>query len=223
MPDVFVSKPAGDHGSHGGEDAHQRHNHSTPKSLKGKHTKNPLAAIQMVPKKAKFIGTDEEEKILLVLRRHPITNLRWIITGVALLLVPVVVSLLPAISALPPNIQVVGMLIWYLVTIAYVFEQFLGWYFNVFVVTDERIFDVDFAHLTYREITDASIDQIQDVTTKLGGVLGTVLNYGTVFIQTAGAKPMIEFEQVPSPDEVANVLRELRVQEEQEKLEGRVR
>jgi len=44
-----------------------------------------------------------------------------------------------------------------------------------------------------------------------------------VVIQTAAQVPKIEFEAVPNPDKVARVLRELRIEEEQEKLEGRVR
>lgn len=108
-------------------------------------------------------------------------------------------------------------------TVAFILEQFLGWYFNVNVVTDERIFDVDFANLVYREITDANIDQIQDVTVTIGGVLRTMINYGDVLIQTAAEIPQIDFRGVPKPDTVAKILRELRVEEEQEKIEGRVR
>jgi len=44
-----------------------------------------------------------------------------------------------------------------------------------------------------------------------------------VVIQTAAAIPLITFEAVPKPDKVAKTLRELRVEEEQEKIEGRVR
>ena len=110
-----------------------------------------------------------------------------------------------------------------IIIIAFVFEEFLGWYFNVYIITDERVFDVDFINLIYREITDANLDQIQDVTVRVSGTLRTFLNYGDILIQTASETPQIEFESVPRPDDVAAVLRELRVEEEIEKLEGRVR
>jgi len=99
----------------------------------------------------------------------------------------------------------------------------LGWFFHVNIVTDERIIEVDFVNLIYREITDANIDQIQDVTVEMGGGIRTYFNYGDLIIQTAAEIPKIDFEAVPKPDMVAKVLRELRVEEEQEKLEGRVR
>jgi hypothetical protein len=61
------------------------------------------------------------------------------------------------------------------------------------------------------------------VTVKMGGVIRTMFNYGDVIIQTAAEIPQIEFHAVPHPDRVAAILRELRVEEEREKLEGRVR
>ena len=77
--------------------------------------------------------------------------------------------------------------------------------------------------MAYREISECNIDQIQDVTVRVGGVLRTLFRFGDVYIQTASENPQIEFEAVPNPDGVSKILRELRVEEEQEKLEGRVR
>jgi membrane protein YdbS with pleckstrin-like domain len=57
----------------------------------------------------------------------------------------------------------------------------------------------------------------------MGGVIRTIFNYGDVLIQTASEVPRIEFQAVSRPDKVAKILRELRVEEEQEKIEGRVR
>ena len=78
-------------------------------------------------------------------------------------------------------------------------------------------------HLVYREITDANIDQIQDVTVEVGSAIRTTFNYGDIIIQTAAQIPKIEFEAVPQPDRVAKILRDLRIEEEVEKLEGRIR
>ena len=102
-------------------------------------------------------------------------------------------------------------------------EQFLSWFFHVNIITDERIIEVDFVNLFYREITDCNIDQIQDVTVEVGGGIETFFNYGDILVQTAAEITKIRFEKAPKPDMVARVLRELRIQEEQEKIEGRVR
>lgn len=182
-----------------------------------------MSAYCYYPDGVRFVGVDGEEKIVLFLRKHPITNVRWILVAIIMVFTPLLVSFLPGVSVVPIRFQLVGILIWYLITMAFIFEEFLGWFFNVYIITDERVFDVDFVNLVYREITDANIDQIQDVTTTLSGALRTMLHFGDVFIQTSAEIPQIEFKDVPHPDRVASVLRDLRVEEEQEKIEGRVR
>lgn len=230
MPDIFVSK---------------KPNAPLPKSVSKKKRKkakkkkkdgvnsymkrfksypfNPLSSFIYHPRNANFLNKDPEEKVILVLRKHQITNVSWILTGIVMLLAPAVLKYFPLLEFFPERFKFIAIIIWYLITTAFVFEKFLTWYFNVNIITDERVFDVDFVHLTYREITDANIDQIQDVTVKMGSVIRTISNYGDIVIQTAAEIPQISFEAVPRPDEIAKILRELRIEEEQEKIEGRVR
>ena len=187
------------------------------------HSINPLAAFNYFPSKLDFINKDPEEEVILMLRRHPITNIKWILVAVAMIMLPPFVSILPFLDALPGKFFILLILAWYMITLSYIFEHFLNWYFSLCIITDERIFDVDFYNLIYRKITDAEIEEIQEVTVKIGGGLRTVFNYGDVLIQTASEIPEIVYEDVPTPDRVAKVLRELQVQEEVEKIEGRVR
>lgn len=184
---------------------------------------SPLSAFRFYPDRAEFYNKDPEEKVILLLRKHPITNLRWIGMAIVMLLTPAFISVLSFFEALPYGFKIIGILGWYLVTLAYIFEKFLSWFYNVNIITDERMFDVDFHNMVYREMTDANIDQIQDVTVEIGGPIRTVFNFGNVVIQTAAEIPQIEFEAVPQPDKVARVLRELKIEEEVEKLEGRIR
>ena len=184
---------------------------------------HPLSSFIFFPPKVDFAQKDPEEKVVLVLRKHPITNLRWILIAIGMLAAPYVLSYFPFLNFLPARFEMIAIVGWYLLTIAFIFEEFLGWFFNVYIITDERVFDVDFVNLIYREVTDANIDQIQDVTVQVGSVIRTVFNYGNIIIQTAAEIPQIEFLDVPQPDRVARVLRQLRVEEEVEKIEGRVR
>ncbi len=183
-----------------------------------------LSAFCQYPRGARFNSMDDEETIVLLLRRHPITNLPWIIIGAILTFLPAIVnSFVPVLTIIPASFYLVGLLGWYLITLAYVFESFLNWFFNVYIVTDERIIDVDFLNLIYRQISYAKIDQIQDVTSQMGGVVRTIFNYGNVNIQTAAEVAEFEFSAVPEPDRVVKLINELQMEEEQEKLEGRAR
>jgi len=211
MPDVFVSEI--------------KNIENKPKKVERHtfHSRNPLASYCYFPDGIRFVAKDSKERIVLFLRKHPITNIGWIIISLLMFSAPMALDRFPILSFLPDNFQFVAVLGWYLITIAFTFESFLNWFFSVYIITDERVFDVDFVNLIYREITEANIDQIQDVTSRMGSVVRTIFNYGDILIQTASEVPRIEFEAVPHPDKVAKILRELRVEEEQEKIEGRVR
>lgn len=186
-------------------------------------TGNPLSPFLFHPKKARFVNKEKEEKVVLIVRKHPITNLKWMLTAIAMMFMPLFFSLVSFFSDLNFDYRLILSIIWYLIVFAFVFEEFLMWFFHVNILTDERIIEVDFINIFHREMTDANIDQIQDVTVELGGGLRTFFNYGNVIIQTAAEVPRITFESVPKPDVIARILRESRVEEEREKLEGRVR
>ena len=187
------------------------------------HSEGPLSAFCFYPKNVNFVTADPEEKIILLLRKHPITNVKWMSFAFLMIIAPSFVNMIPMWESLPWQFKLISMTIWYLITTAFIFEEFLSWFFHVFIVTDERIVDVDFVNLIYREMTDASISNIQDVTVQMGGVVRTMFNYGDVSIQTAAGVPKIDFEAVPYPDKVARILRELRIEEEIEQMEGRIR
>lgn len=187
-----------------------------------KPTNNHLAAFAPLPKKVKFENQEKGEKIILLLRRHWITNISWFSIVILMIIAPLILYLLPLLDFLPVRFQLITVIMWYLLTLSFVFDRFLSWFFNVYIISDEKIIDVDFISLVYREISQAKIDRIQDVTYKAGGLLKTMFDYGDIFVQTAAEAQTIEFESVPKPAQVVQVLSQLIAQEEKEKIEGRV-
>ncbi len=194
-----------------------------PRNTDIPRTYSPLGSFNYYPHNVNFENRDPEEKIILFLRSHPITNLGWICFSFILIITPPFLTVLPIFDSVPFKYVILGSFIWYLFTFIYAFEAFLDWFFSVNIITDERIFDFDFFNLTYRKVTDVNIDKIQDVTVSVGGGVGTLFNFGNVLIQTAAEIPEIDFFNVPQPDKVAKVLREMRLEEEVEEMEGRVR
>lgn len=163
------------------------------------------------PSHYRFEGQDLEEKILLLLRAHPITNLKWIIPAVLLFLVPFFIPrdlqlLNVNLSALPQTFGIIFLIINYLLVLIIVFEGFLGWYFNVYIVTDKNIIDVDFHSLLFKNIDVAPLRNIEDTSSSMGGLLNAIFHYGNVFIQTAGASRNIDFTSVPRPHHVADFI-----------------
>jgi hypothetical protein len=106
--------------------------------------------------------------------------------------------------------------------IGFAIESFIKWFYNVYIITDERIIDIDFHSLLFKDISSAKIDNIEDSTASTGGFWGSLFDYGTITIQTAAEKREFEFGSVPHPNKVAKLINELLLEEEREKLEGRV-
>lgn len=199
---------------------------SAPKSLKaivGERTTNSLAAFVARPDNLRFETQEKKEKIVLLLRRHLITNIPWLMTTLMMALFPWLVFLTMPLEFVPFHYRLIIIIGWSLLTFAFAFEKFLSWFFNVNIITDERIIDIDFPSILYRDISSTKIDQVQDVSVKVGGFIRSLFDYGDVWIQTAGTVPEIGFEAVPRPSRVAEILNDLVLEEEQEKLDGRVR
>lgn len=185
-------------------------------------SQSPLSAFCVKPSNLYFATQDSSEKVLLLLRKHPVTQLPWVLLAAIGLIIPLFWDLGSFLGFLPAEHQAAAVVAWYVALIVFVFEQFLSWYYNVNIITDERVIDIDFHSLIYRNISSTKLAKIEDVTATTHGVLGTIINYGTVTVQTAGEKREFEFENVPAPNTIVQLLNELLQEEELEQLEGRV-
>jgi len=172
--------------------------------------------------RVKFSTQASGETIILLLRQHPVTQVKWIVTAIIAAIIPTLLSSIDLINFLPASYQFATYLGWYLMVVGFTLESFLKWFFNVYILTDERIVDVDFVSLIYKNISAAKIDNIEDVTASQGGFLASIFDYGTVSIQTAAEKREFEFDGIPQPNKVTTVINDLILEEEKEKIEGRV-
>jgi hypothetical protein len=188
MPDVFVSP-----------DAPQK------TSAEG-NTQNHFSAFYLYPANIDFETKTPSERIILMLRSHPIVNVKWIVITLLLLTGPAILGALGLFSLLPIGFSLVITLAWYLATSAYAIEGFLNWYFNVYFVTTLRIVDVDFYNLVSKKVSDAEVTKIQDVSYTSSGFLGAMFHFGNVFIQTAADVQEFKFLSVPNPEKVAKIL-----------------
>jgi len=182
-----------------------------------------LASFVTFPNQICFETQEDGETVVLFLRQHPVVNLGWLTLVLFLSVLPLFFTFFPPYATLPPRFQLIITLSWYLLLVGFSLAKLMSWFFNIFILTDERIIDVDFLNLFSRVISDAKIDHIQDINSEMSGVWQTFFNFGTVFIQTAGETPQFIFENIPQPDKVVEIINHLIDLEEQEKLEGRVK
>lgn len=193
MPDIFVEPKIP-------ETKHEARKH---------HFLFPLAGFALHPEGVHFATQGHDEKIHLFLRKHLVTNVPWILLSLFLLLVPIVIApfiqlILPFSTLLAPRLPFILTIFYYLVVFGFIIlANFINWYFNVYIVTNERVIDVDFINIIYREVSSTRLNLIQDVTVKTGGVARAIFDYGDVFIQTAGTELNFDFHAVPHPQQVA--------------------
>lgn len=81
----------------------------------------------------------------------------------------------------------------------YAFLIWIDYYFDVWIITNERIVNIEQRGLFLREASDLEFSKIQDVTSEVSGVIPTILNFGDVYVQTAGEVERFKFTQVPDP------------------------
>jgi hypothetical protein len=157
----------------------------------------------------KFSFQEPDEEVLLLLRAHPITQTPWIVTSFFFLAVPLFFSGLISHLPLSENQILILIIFWYAFCLSFILHNFYFWYFNLGLVTSVRIIDIDCYNLLNTESTSTLIEKIEELQKKTLGIFGTWFDYGTVFIQTAGEKPNVEFTNIPKPAQVVRIINEL--------------
>lgn len=159
---------------------------------------------------------EQGEKVLLVIRRS-IVGLLGIYTAsfVAVgALVTLVIVLSPdtfntssskisgALSAVIVLAAVLLTLI--LFTATYVYRQ------SRLLITDRSLVQITQKTLFNRKVSRLSMSNVEDVNEEQRGILGSLFNYGTLNIQTAGAKDNFIFTYCPGPSKLADRVIEAR-------------
>lgn len=80
--------------------------------------------------------------------------------------------------------------------------MFVDYFLDVWIVTNERILNIEQNQIFSRVVAEHELSKIQDVACEVHGMLPTFFNYGDVHIQTAAETQRFVFRQVPRPLDV---------------------
>ena len=164
------------------------------------------------PNDVSFKNQGEDEQVLLFVRKHFITNFKWIVIGAILTLPPFLIGPFGLIfnasllSFLSEKLIFFLTLFYYLLVATYIFVRFITWYYNVSLVTNHRIIYIDFSDIIYKNMASTKISLVQDVSYSQTGVFRTFFHYGDVLVQTAGETPQFDFDAVPNPEDVVHLI-----------------
>lgn len=98
----------------------------------------------------------------------------------------------------------VGLFLW-----MHFFASWSDHWLDAWIVTNERVIDIEQHGFFRREVSSFPLHKIQDVTYTISGIIPTWLHYGDVRIQTASISEDFIMRQVGFPQDVKELLIQL--------------
>lgn len=173
-----------------------------------------FSALVHLPVGFTFVHQEKDEQIILFTRRHFITNFVWIAIAFIALLIPPLFPFflqllnLPAFSP-PLSLTIILLLFYYLLILGFVLYNFVDWFYNIGIITEKRIIDIDFLRLSYIDIAIAQLTDVEDVIHKQKGFFSSFFDYGDVIAHTVSNREDFEFEKIPYPARVVDIISKL--------------
>jgi len=156
------------------------------------------------------------ENTEFALRRHPLTFIRQSLFFLLMAAVPAFFAWIVWNGELPPvenPLAKIALVIlgssYYLGIWTFYMTEFVDFYLDVSIVTNQRVIDVDQRGLFNRTISELDLARVQDVHSEIKGLVPTFFNFGRVLVQTAGEDKNFEFDNVPDPHRVRQRILEL--------------
>jgi len=159
-----------------------------------------------------FPGQEEDEPVFVFIRQYPVA---FIPTAAVFLIVfafsllaqfALVSNVIPELSVDSVNFGILFFGLFQLFVLVVFLVTVLDFYYDIVIVTDRRLVDINQNMLFFRQISELLMEDVEDVNSIIQGFLPTVFNYGHVQIQTAGTKENFIIDNILHPREVAAIV-----------------
>lgn len=158
------------------------------------------------PKGFNFHGKELDEQIVLVIRSHWIIYVPQLLLAILVLVFPIIIGGVSSDLLENTSLFISLILTSIMIAASIVVSAILKWYYNVSIITDQRVMDLDFPNVMSHSMTEAQLEHVEDVSHKQIGLLGSFFDVGTVYVQTAGTSQNLEFQNIPRPRDVQDIL-----------------
>lgn len=154
------------------------------------------------------------EEVIKILRRDFFILFKKVVFFLCLLGVPLILWRFFLIKSFPDLLNgvlsypliVLGASAYCLFIWLFFFFSFIDYYLDTWIITSERIINIEQKGFFSRVISEQRLFRIQDVTSEVQGFFPTIFRYGEVYVQTAGSKERFTFKEVPEPDQVRDMI-----------------
>jgi hypothetical protein len=121
------------------------------------------------------------------------------------------------ISMFTMNAIVIAIGLFQIVALLVFLVAVLDYYFDVIVVTDRRVVDINQEQLLYRKISELNLRDVEDISFERNGFFPTLMNYGSITVQTAGEARNFVINNMHFPSEISTIIADLADQAKAEK------
>lgn len=144
-----------------------------------------------------------DESVIKLLRPSWV-HYRWQLFGYGMLFIAACFFLYPL-----QTLGAIGWIIFFACVLVALFGIFKAWLqrsLTAFIVTNQRIVDIDQTRLFERHVSECTLENIRDIRYNKTGVFHMLANVGTVRIETGGEGGHLECQDVHDPDAVKELL-----------------
>jgi hypothetical protein len=162
-----------------------------------------------------FPGQQANERICMETRQHwmvfLIKLIIWLMFVAILMLTDWAITQYAPVLKGEPYVHYVNLIksVYLMFLILGLLIMWVMYYLNVQIITNERIVDITQRSLIHHTISELHLSRIEDVTAEVKGIFGTFLDYGNVYVQTAGETERFVFDRVPNPTAVSKMILDL--------------
>lgn len=154
-----------------------------------------------------FESQDPDEKVILVVRKHPLVLAYSFLAGgmiaISLLVLYFTFRYLNVISG-EEITALAGLLVYFFIlyTLLFTFNGWLVKYLDILILTTKHLVVIRQEGLFKRGVSVLDLGAIQDVAIKQTGILQTLFGFGQIVIQTAGEIPNFVYSGVANPSNI---------------------
>ena len=153
-----------------------------------------------------FEEQGEDETVYFTFGKHWLALVHPIIASGILIILGIAGLFLPIYLDIKGDTYKIYLLFESLIFLMAVILFYVPWvlyYLSVGVLTNIRIVDIDQHSLFHRNTTFARLENIEDISIKTIGFLGTFFKVGRIDIMTAGEVPNLEYPYIKHPEKIA--------------------
>lgn len=163
--------------------------------------------------KMEKIQLDDDEQIILQVRKHWFVLCTQIIGIVFVALLPLIfIVTITQIDVIASRISLNSTLLvtlytgWLILQWMAFFAIWTNYYLDVWIVTNKRLIAVDQRGFFSRTMASFRLERMQDISVSVSGIIQTFLDYGTLEIQTAGEVGQFKVTGMPKPTEIKSTI-----------------